>query len=201
MNPSVAKWDFAASLFDRVSTGFEYRYRKFKRDFFGKSRGRTLLVAVGTGNDLHCFPERQPVVGIDFSGKMLEKAKTKLPGLPNRVDLIRADVETLPFPSDCFDTVVTSCTFCSVPHPVRGLKELRRVLKPDGQLLMFEHVRSGNFFLGLMLDAMTLLTRKLGPDMNRRTGENIRKAGLRLTGEFNLYLDVVKSFEAVKPYP
>jgi len=198
MNPNYAKWDFAAPIFDRISIGFEYRYRKFKQELFGKCRGKTLLVAVGTGNDLSCFPENQSVVGIDFSQKMLEKTKSKLPDLPNSVDLIRADVETLPFPSVCFDSIVTSCTFCSVPNPIQGLKELKRVLKPDGKLLMFEHVRSQNFFLGPMLDVMTLLTRKLGPDMNRRTGENIQKAGFKLTSEFNIYLDLVKSFEAVK---
>jgi hypothetical protein len=64
---------------------------------------------------------------------------------------------------------------------------------------MFEHVRSDIFWMGPMMDALTCLTRRFGPDLNRRTRENIRKAGFRLTREINVYLDMVKLFEAVNP--
>jgi hypothetical protein len=81
---------------------------------------------------------------------------------------------------------------------VQGLKEIRRVLRVEGQLLMFEHVRPGHFFLGTMMDLITPLARIFGPELNRRTGDNVRKAGFRITSEFNIYLDMVKLFEAVK---
>jgi ubiquinone/menaquinone biosynthesis C-methylase UbiE len=104
----------------------------------------------------------------------------------------------LGFADNSFDSVVTSCTFCSVPDPVLGLKELRRVIKPGGKLLMFEHVRSDIFWMGPMMDLLTRLSRRFGPDLNRRTGENIVKAGFKLTREVNIYLDMVKLFEGVK---
>jgi len=115
--------------------------------------------------------------------------------------LIQADVETLCFADNSFDSIVTSCTFCSVPDPVQGLKELYRVLKPGGKMYMFEHVRSDIFWMGPMMDAMTLITRHFGPDLNRRTGGNVVKAGFRLTREMNIHLDMVKLFEAEKPAP
>ncbi len=92
------------------------------------------------------------------------------------------------------------CTFCSVPNPVQGLKELYRVLKPDGQLLMFKHVRSKIGPVALFLDFMTFLSRKfaLGPDLNRDTVNNVLKAGFQLRREENVYLDIVKMIEAVK---
>lgn len=198
MNPNYSKWDFVAPLYNRATFGFEFRYKKYKTELFGKCRGKTLLVAIGTGNDLDYFREDQPLVAIDFSEKMIGQAQTRKPRHPARVDLIRTDVESLPFRSASFDSVVTSCTFCSVPNPVGGLKEIHRVLKPGGILLMFEHVRSENPLLGLMQDGMTLLTREFGPDMNRRTGRNIRLTGFRLTREFNVYLDLMKMFEAIK---
>ena len=129
---------------------------------------------------------------------MVEKAKEKAAGYEGRLEVVEADVQALEFPDASFDTVVTSCTFCSVPEPVKGLKELYRVLKHEGQLLMFEHVRPGNALLGLVMDLFSLLTRMFGPELNRRTGENVKKAGFQITRDFNIYLDMVKLFEAKK---
>ena len=94
--------------------------------------------------------------------------------------------------------VLIGGTFCSVPKPIAGLRELYRVLKADGQLLMFEHVRSKITPLGIFLDLMTPLSRRFGPDLNRDTVGNVLKAGSRLRREENVYLDVRKTIEAVK---
>ncbi len=193
------KWDNAAKSFDIMNSGIELRYGEKKREWFSRSEGRTLLVAVGTGLDLQYFSPEQKVVGIDISSKMLEKAKVKSNDLASDTELVRADAQMLGFSDNSFDSVVTSCTFCSVPDPVSGLKEIRRVMKPGGKLLMFEHVRSNIFWMGPMMDLLTKVTRKVGPDLNRRTRENVVRAGFRLTREINVYLDMVKLFEAVKP--
>jgi len=195
-----AKWDRAADKFDFMNRGVELRFGEEKRDWFSRAEGLTLLVAVGTGLDLSCFPEGHSIVGIDISEKMLQLAAKKCTGR-KKTSLIQADVETLSFADDSFDSIVTSCTFCSVPDPVQGLKELYRVLKPGGKVYMFEHVRSDIFWMGPMMDAMTLITRRFGPDLNRRTGDNVVKAGFRLTKEINIYLDMVKLFEAEKQVP
>lgn len=194
----VAKWDKASKCYDWVNAGVERRYGRFKRDLFGKCQGKTLLVAAGTGLDFQFFPAGLDVTAIDFSPKMVKKAKKKAGSYEGKLKVILADVQALEFPEGSFDTVVTSCTFCSVPNPVKGLKELYRVLKSDGKLFMFEHVRPGNFLLGIMVDILTPVARKFGPELNRRTGENIKKAGFKITREFNVYLDMVKLFEASK---
>jgi len=72
------------------------------------------------------------------------------------------------------------------------------VLRDDGALLMFEHVRPSNPYLGFAMDVMNPLVRKVGPDINRRTADNVRAAGFRLTREYNVYLDILKLFEAEK---
>lgn len=194
-----AKWDHAAKSFDFMNSGIEVRYGEDKREWFLRSSGKTLLVAVGTGIDIQYFKAGQFLVGIDISEKMLDKAKEKRASHAAHTHLIRADVQRLGFADDAFDSVVTSCTFCSVPDPVLGLKELLRVIKPGGKLLMFEHVRSDIFWMGPMLDLLTKVSRKVGPDLNRRTRENVIAAGFRLVREVNVYLDMVKLFEAVKP--
>lgn len=194
-----SKWDKVARTFDFMNRGIELRFGETKRMWFSRSSGRTLLVAVGTGLDLKYLQAGQKVVGIDISEKMLEKALEKLRTSNAAVELVRADVGLLGFGDASFDSVLTSCTFCSVPDPVKGLQEIRRVLKPGGTLLMFEHVRSDIFWMGAMMDILTRISRAFGPDLNRRTGENIRKAGFRITREINVYLDIVKLFEAINP--
>jgi ubiquinone/menaquinone biosynthesis C-methylase UbiE len=90
-------------------------------------------------------------------------------------------VQQLPFEQASFDTVAAGCVFCSVADPVQGLRELARVVKPDGQLLLLEHVRPESRLGGLLADLASPLSRRLfGPSLNRRTEENARAAGLEL---------------------
>src|SRR5271170_7935755 len=192
------KWDDAAKSFDWLSFGDDRRFAAYKRRLFGKMRGKSLMVATGTGNDFKYFPPGQDIVALDISPKMLEKAAPRAEGYPGTLTLREMDVCKLDYPDDMFDTVVTVCTFCSVPKPIVGLTELRRVLKPGGQILMFEHMRSGVAQFGVLLDLMTPLTRKLGPDLNRDTVGNVLKAGFRLRRVENVYMDIVRIIEAVK---
>jgi phosphatidylethanolamine/phosphatidyl-N-methylethanolamine N-methyltransferase len=192
------KWDAASRTFDFVTFGDDRRLGPHKRRLFTKMRGETLMVAAGTGNDFQFFPPGRHVMAIDISPKMLERAAKKAAAYPGTIELREMDVCELPFPDSTFDTVATVCTFCSVPRPVVGLRELYRVLKPDGQILMFEHVRSRIGPIGIFLDFMTPISRRLGPDLNRDTVGNVQKAGFRIQREENVYLDIVKILEGVK---
>ncbi len=198
MSDHIGKWDNASKCFDIMNMGLERRYGGYKRELFSKCRGKVMLVAAGTGLDFQYFPEGVEITAIDFSPKMVDIARENIGGYDGKLEVVEADVTKLEFQDDSFDTVATSCTFCSVPDPVKGLKEIRRVLKPDGKLLMFEHVRAGAILLGAMMDVVAPLCRKFGPSINRQTGKNVEKAGFRITREFNIYLDMVKLFEAVK---
>jgi len=192
------KWDEASRSLDLFTWGDDRRLGPHKRRLFSKIRGETLMVAAGTGNDFKFFPPGQHIIAIDISPKMLERAAQKATAYQGTLELRAMDVCELPFAEASFDTVVTVCTFCSVPRPVVGLRELYRVLKPGGQLLMFEHVRSKIGPFGIFLDLMTPLSRRLGPELNRDTVGNVQKAGFRLRREENVYLDIVKIIEAVK---
>jgi SAM-dependent methyltransferase len=192
------KWDAASRSLDLFAWGEDRRLGPHKRRLFSKIRGATLMVAAGTGNDFKFFPPGQHIVAIDISPQMLERAAQKAAAYQGTIELRVMDVCELPFADASFDTAVTVCTFCSVPRPVVGLRELYRVLKPGGQLLMFEHVRSKIGPFGIFLDLMTPLSRRLGPDLNRDTVGNVQKAGFQLRREENVYLDIVKIIEAVK---
>ena len=194
------KWDRAAATFDLMSSkGPEWRWGPFKREFFSAMRGRALFLAVGTGLDIPFFPPGREITGIDISPRMLEIARKRADVYDGQIELREMDVHDLDFPDGSFEQVFTSCTFCSVPDPVRGLESLRRVLVPGGELHMFEHTGSRWFPFNLMLNLMTPLSRRVGPEMNRPTVENVRAACFEIRRVRHLYLDVVKTIEARAP--
>ena len=198
------QWDSAAARYDLLVRGPEIRWAEYKRTFFAPMQGKVLFLAAGTGLDFQFFPPNQRVTAIDISPKMLEKAAPRAEQYDGTIDLKEMDVHDLrspgsaSFPDESFDQVFSVCTFCSVPNPVHGLEQLRRVLKPGGQLRMFEHTGSRWFPFNLMLNLMTPITRLSGPELNRPTVENVARAGFTVQRVNNLYLDVVKTIEAIR---
>ena len=194
------KWDRAARNFDLMAGyGPGRRWEPYKRELFARmGEGRILFLAVGTGLDVRFFPEGRDIVGIDISERMLEKARPRVEAYPGSMELRQVDVHDMPFAEGEFDQVFTSCTFCSVPRPVDGLRALHRVLRPGGELHMFEHTGSRYFPFNVMMNVMTPLSRKAGPEMNRTTVENVKAAGFRLTKVTHVFLDVVKTISAAR---
>jgi len=195
-----AKWDNAARLFDVLGGfGTERRWRPDKRRLFSKMHGNILFLAVGTGLDIACFPPGHDITGIDISPKMLAKAALRAAAYDGRMTLRQMDVHEMDFADDTFDQVFTSCTFCSVPDPVGGLKSLKRVLKPGATLNMFEHTGSAVFPFSLMMKVMNPVYRLFGPEIDRDTVANVAAAGFEIERVTNIYLDMVKTIEARKP--
>lgn len=194
-----ATWDRAAPTFD-VMAGYgpEKRWAPFKRELFANmGGGEILFLAVGTGLDLQFFPPGKSITGIDISQRMLDKARPRIEAYEGDLRVRQADVHDMPFADARFDQVFTSCTFCSVPRPTAGLEALKRVLKPDGELFMFEHTGSRYYPFKPMMDLMTMATRRIGVEMNRPTVENVVAAGYRLQRVTHVYLDVVKTIHAL----
>ena len=195
-----AKWDKAAPSFDMMAgRGAEKRWGPAKQALFANMQGKVLFLALGTGLDIENFPPGQDITAIEISPKMLEQAAPRIKAYDGSIEAQVMDVHELSFEDASFDQVFTSCTFCSVPDPVNGLRSLRRVLKPGGELYMFEHTGSKYYPFRIMMDLMTQLTRHVGPDMNRDTVRNVQAAGFELREVDNLFMDVVKTIRAVNP--
>jgi ubiquinone/menaquinone biosynthesis C-methylase UbiE len=193
------KWDKLAPRFDTMaSAGAEKRWAPFKRALFSQMQGRILFVALGTGIDIPFFPPGLTITALDISPVMLDLAQKRIEAYDGTIETHVMDVHEMPFEPGSFDMVVTSCTFCSVPRPIEGLQALHRVLKPGGKLMMFEHTGSRWYPFRYMMNLMTLLTRRIGPDMNRPTVANVRAAGFAVTEVSNVFLDVVKTIKATK---
>ncbi|TDX35503.1 methyltransferase family protein [Halanaerobium congolense] len=158
-----------------------------------------LEAGVGTGKNIAYYPNGIEIYGIDFSPKMISKAEKKLKKQNKEAKLLEMDIQNLDFEDNYFDLIVTSCVFCSVPDPIKGLEELKRVLKEDGRIIMLEHMRSQNKFMGKMMDLFNWVSLYTwGANINRRTIENIKKAGLEPVEVNDLMSDIVKEIELKK---
>lgn len=156
-------------------------YRRWRRRLWSDVRGEVLEIGVGTGANFEHHPRGASVVGIDLSPRMLDRAARRAARLGTPVDLLRMDAEALAFPSGAFDVVVASFVFCSVPDPVRGLREARRVLRPGARLLLLEHVRSSVPWLGRLMGILNpIAVRLTGANIDRDTVANVERAGFEM---------------------
>jgi Methylase involved in ubiquinone/menaquinone biosynthesis len=153
------RYDRASRVYDIFEQPMEaMSLKKWRLEVTKDLKGKVLEVGVGTGKNIPYYPDGLEITAIDFSEKMLSKAREKAKKLGKQVHLIHMDAQDMDFPDNTFDTVFTTCVFCSVPNPVKGLKEIRRVCKQDGKIIMIEHVRSERKVLGLIMDVFNPLT-------------------------------------------
>ena len=145
------------------------------------ARGRVLDLGCGTGRNLPLLPAGTHAVGLEPSWEALQRARRRAP----RVPLVVGSAEALPFRGAAFDTVLSGLVFCSVPDPRQGLREVRRVLRPDGQLRMLEHVRATRAWKARLQDlvqpAWTRITGGCHP--NRETERAVEAGGFRIDAE------------------
>ena len=175
------RYNRIAPVYDFLQEGVErLRFNKWRRLLWEKVQGKRILeVGVGTGKNFPYYPPDADITAIDFSERMLARARKKAKKQAIKVDLRQMDVQKLDFPDNSFDTVVASFVFCSVPDAVKGLMEVERVCRPGGQVLLLEHVLSSNRILAALMNLFNpIASRLMGPNINRRTVQNVIKSGL-----------------------
>lgn len=191
------RYERIAPIYDFLEAGMERGlFRRQRRRLLETLSGSVLEVGIGTGKNLPFYPPDVGVVGIDFSRRMLDRARRYADRLDRPVELIQMDAQAMAFQDNSFDAVVTTCVFCSVPDPVAGLKEIRRVCRRGGQVVMLEHVRSRKPVVGALMDGLNFIPLHLyGANINRRTLENLERAGLTDVNSEDLWLDILKRIQ------
>jgi len=162
-------YDALCHLCERAGLG------RWRRWLVASARGRTLDLGCGTGRNLPLLPAGARAVGLDPAADALRRARRRAPAVP----LLIARAEALPFRDGTFDTVLSGLVFCSVGDPPGGLAEVRRVLRPGGELRMLEHVRSTSPWGARLQDLIQPLWTWVagGCHPNRETEGTVARAG------------------------
>jgi len=193
------RYDRIAPLYDSMEWLAERSAMSdWRQELWSRVQGKRVLeVGVGTGKNLPFYSLDTRVTAIDLSPRMIARARKRAEALNVEVDLRVMDVQSLDFPDETFDAVVTSCVFCSVPDPVRGFEELHRVLKAEGRGYFLEHVLSERRGARRLMEAINpVIVRVMGANIDRRTRQNLERAGFTIEREEDLWLDIVKLYVA-----
>ncbi len=175
-----------ALLYDAVMAPFERLGLGAWRRYVAQGlRGRVLEVGAGTGANLPYYPPEATVILAEGRPAMLSRTREKatrrdVPAMP-----VLADAHRLPFADESFDFVVVTLALCTVASPHTALREIRRVLRPSGELRLFEHVRHQRPPVAALQDVLTPLWRGVsgGCHLNRATLDIALECGFELVQE------------------
>ncbi len=193
-NRTAWYYDYLMAFMDRVGV------RKGRRLLWGRVESSHVLeIGVGTGNNLPYYPPDAEMTAIDFSEGMLKRAKNRANRHKVKVDLQQMDVQNMKFADNTFNTVAATLVFCSVPDPVRGIKEVARVCKPGGKVLLLENDFSSVPIISWLAKlANPLAVRMIGADFTRHPMDNVAASGLAVERVTSLRRGLWKLIEARK---
>ncbi len=175
-----------AALYERASRrGPEHRFMEpLRKELIGQTHGVVLEVGAGTGLNFAIYDPKQVerVEAVEPDSAMLRYARERVKTARAPITLTQAPAEALPFADEAFDSAVATLVFCSVTDPLRGLSEVRRVLKPGGVLLLIEHVRAQGTFAQQIQNMITPVTKRMAGNChwNRDTERNVINADFEI---------------------
>lgn len=174
------------------------KFKDIRQQLLSKATGRVLEIGAGTGINFPLYKSADKVVAIEPSEHMIKKSETKRNHAKIPIEIIQTGAERLPFEDHSFDTVVATLVFCTIPNPEQALEEIKRVCKPEGKILFFEHVKMENRFLAGLQDWLTPAWKKIcdGCCLNRNTLGLIKAHHLSVMKVENYYNGLFISVEA-----
>jgi ubiquinone/menaquinone biosynthesis C-methylase UbiE len=171
--------------------------RRLRRRLLAQARGRVLEVAAGTGKNFGWYPPGEAAVAADLSIDMLQRARQRAGKLGRRFLFAVMDAEGLAFREHTFDCVVSTLSTCTFPDPVQALREIARVCRADGRILLVEHGRSDRAWAARYQDRRAAAhAQLLGCHWNREPLDLVRQAGLRIIRGDRYFLGVFHAIEA-----
>ncbi len=193
------RYDASALRYDLEILVYELlAVRKLRREIIKRASGNVLEVSAGTGKNFPHYEKNIQLTATDMSAGMLALAVKRAENLRLNAAYAVMDGEVLSFADNTFDTVVSSLTLCTFYEPVAALREMARVCKTDGRILLLEHGKSSNGWLARFQDKMAdRHAARLGCWWNREPQEIAKQAGLSLTMTKRVVFGVFHIMEAV----
>lgn len=199
-----SRYNLSAPVYDLVEWPVERLFiRGWREQLWASVEGPEVLeIGVGTGKNIPHYPDDIRVTAVDLAPRMVTRARRRARRHPEKdVTIHEMDAQTLAFSDEQFDEVVATMVFCSVPDPVLGLQEAKRVTKPGGSLHLLEHMRASSPILGRLMDVLdSPIHWAAGMHVARETVENVRRAGWDVQTVRSLsFADIFRRIEAKKP--
>lgn len=194
----MGKW--FPKIYDIAMSPLEKRsFRKIRKEIIGRATGRVLEIGSGTGVNFPFYQNVEHVDAIELNSMMIEKSKNRQRFATVPIKMHSQSAEKLDFIDKTFDSVVATLVFCTIPDPVNALKEIKRVCKPDGKILFFEHVKMKHPFLVRMQNTLTPFWKWIcdGCHLNRDTLQLITEAELKVKRVQSYYKGLFLVIECV----
>jgi ubiquinone/menaquinone biosynthesis C-methylase UbiE len=160
------------------------QHGEHRRTALLESSGHVLEIGFGTWLNLPHYPEDvDAVTGVDRERMLQKTVSRRMAAAPVPVRQLQLDVASgLPFSDGEFDTVVSTWTLCSIADVDRALREIGRVLKPDGQFLFMEHGLSSRGMVARLQDLLNPLQNRIGQgcNLNRKIDVLLQQAGYEI---------------------
>jgi ubiquinone/menaquinone biosynthesis C-methylase UbiE len=175
-----------AAYYERLSRSRSERIfmGPLRKEVIAQAQGVVLEIGAGNGLNFALYnPEQvERVEALEPDSAMLRYARERLNTARVPITITQAPVEALPFADETFDSAVATLVFCSVRDPMRGLSEIRRVLKPGGILLLLEHVRAQGAFAQQIQNIITPVNKRLAGNChwNRDTERSVINADFEI---------------------
>ena len=194
-------WDRHASSYDRAMGRIERRVFGDTREWVcSRASGEVLEVAIGTGLNLPHYPADARLTGVEWSPAMLDVARRRAADLGRDVDLRPGDAQALDFAAASFDTVVCTFSLCAIPDERRALREMARVLRPGGLLLLADHVEAAARpvrAVQWLIERVSIATG--GEHLRRRPFNHVRAMGFAIEECERFKLGMVERIAARRP--
>lgn len=187
MNPTKQ-----AKIFDTHAKMYEKRRKKttidtkWRHKLLAKADGDILELSAGTGTNFPIYQNISSLTAVDFSMEMVRYAREAAKETTYPCTVLHNDVEKLEFEENTFDTVVSTLSMCSYPHPAYVLEQMAKWCKPGGQVLLFEHGVSTNPLVGK-------LQKKVDPFLSERIGCHVDRDMLDYVKHSSLHVSRIES--------
>ena len=190
----ASRYDAGIGLFERLLAGDGRQW------VTSRATGRVLEIAVGTGRNLPSYARDVTITGIDISPEMLDIARRRASEIGVDADLRVGDAQALSFADNAFDSVVSTLAMCTIPDDEQAIAEVRRVLRPGGQFVLLEHVRSPNRFVrGVQRLLDPLSVRVMCDHLLREPVDVLRATGFEIVEIERSKFGIIERVSARKP--
>ena len=193
-----------AFFYDTFMGPLEKRWiARVRKKIVSELEGIVLEIGAGTGANFPFYSKEKVkrVISLEPNPYMLDQAKRRAKEVELSVEFHQGMAETLPFRDGEFDTVVATLVLCSVNDPQKVFREMRRVCKKGGKIVLFEHVRTESKPLATLQDVLTPAWRQLcdGCHLNRETGRYMKESGINVVKEKKYLKGIFVEYEGINP--